>query len=78
MRSMRINEGWHFGLGMLDWGKRMRGDYGERIVNLPHDYMIEGDVYAEAPSAAASGYYNAGVAHYVKEIEIPSFGWTGP
>ena len=56
------------------------------MVNLPHDYMIESEVFAEAPSGAASGYYNAGVAHYVKEIEIPSdwegdgspCGWTGP
>ena len=76
MRCMKINEGWHFGLGAIDWGKRMRGDYGERIVNLPHDYMVESDVYPEAPSAAASGYYNAGVAHYVKEIEIPA-DWEG-
>ena len=76
MRCMKINEGWHFGLGAIDWGKRMRGDYGERIVNLPHDYMVESNVYPEAPSAAASGYYNAGVAHYVKEIEIPA-DWEG-
>ena len=76
MRSMKINRGWHFGLGMVDWGKRMRGDYGDRVVDLPHDYMIEGDVYAEAPSGGASGYYNAGVAHYVKELDIPAE-WAG-
>ncbi len=72
MRSMKINRGWEFGLGQLDHGDRLRGNYGNRTVNLPHDYMIEGDVYAGAPSGAASGYYNAGVAHYAKEIDIPA------
>ena len=76
MRTVKINQGWHFGLGPVDWGKRMRGEYGDRIVNLPHDYMIEGDVFPEAVSGPASGYYNAGVAHYVKEIDIPA-DWEG-
>ncbi|MBQ2461998.1 MAG: DUF4982 domain-containing protein [Clostridia bacterium] len=71
MRSMKINQGWYFGFGVVDLGKRVRGDFGDCIVNLPHDYMIESDVYAEAPSAQASGYYNAGVAHYIREIDIP-------
>lgn len=71
MRSIKINQGWYFGFGVVDLGKRVRGDFGDRIVNLPHDYMIESDVYAEAPSAQASGYYNAGVAHYIREIDIP-------
>ena len=31
MRSMKINRGWHFGLGMMDLGKRMRGEYGESV-----------------------------------------------
>ena len=60
MRSMKINEGWHFELGALDWGQRMQGKYGDRMVNLPHDYMIAGDVYADAPAGGSSGYYNAG------------------
>ena len=76
MRSIKINQGWHFGLGPMDWGKRMNGEYGERTVNLPHDYMIESDVFPEAVSGPASGYYNAGVAHYAKEIEIPAE-WEG-
>ena len=72
MRSMKINQGWDFGPGQVDLGKRLRGIYGDRKVNLPHDYMIEGDVYENAPSGAASGYYNAVVAHYAREIEIPA------
>ena len=76
MRTMKINREWDFGPGQLDLGKRREGIFGDRKVNLPHDYMIEGDVYADAPSGAASGYYNAGVAHYAREIDIPEE-WKG-
>ena len=76
MRSEKINRGWHFGPGVMDLNKRMAGDFGDCVVNLPHDYMIAGDVYAEAPAGAAGGYYNAGVAHYIREIDIPAE-WEG-
>ena len=76
MRIMKINRGWYFGTGILDLGNRLRGEFGSHTVDLPHDYMIESDVYSGAPSGAASGYYNAGVAHYVKEIDIP-VEWEG-
>ena len=76
MRSEKINRGWYFGPGMMDLNKRMAGDFGDCVVNLPHDYMIAGDVYAEAPAGAAGGYYNAGVAHYIREIDIPAE-WEG-
>ena len=72
MRSMNINREWHFGLGALDWGARLTGNFGNRLVNLPHDYMIESDVFETAPSGYASGYYNADVAWYEKDIEIPA------
>jgi len=72
MRSMKINQDWDFGLGQVDLGNRIRGIFGDRKVNLPHDYMIESDVFPEAVSGTASGYYNAGVAHYAKEIDIPA------
>lgn len=72
MRSMKINQDWDFGPGQADLRERMKGNFGDRKVNLPHDYMIGTDVYADAPSGGASGYYNAGVAHYSKEIDIPA------
>ena len=76
MRNQKINQGWIFGLGQLDHNDRARKQFGSRTVNLPHDYMIEGDVFPEAPSGSASGFYNAGVAHYYREIEIPAE-WEG-
>ena len=72
MRSMKISQGWDFGLGQTDLEKRRHGIFGDRKVDLPHDYMVEGDVYPDAPSGAASGYFNAGVAHYIREIDIPA------
>ena len=76
MRSIRIHQGWHFGFGLTDHTRRLTGAPKGRVVDLPHDYMIEGDVFAEAPSKQASGYYNAGVAHYWRTIDIPA-DWAG-
>ena len=76
MRSMKINRGWFFGMGIPDLAKRQRGDYGERKVNLPHDYMIEGDVKEDAVPGASGGYYSAGAAYYAKVLDIPAE-WEG-
>ncbi len=76
MRTMSINRGWRFGPGLADHTRRLRGELNERTVDLPHDYMIENDVSPEAPAGQASGYYNAGVAHYIKVLEIPA-AWAG-
>ena len=75
-RKWLLNREWHFGKGVFDLGDRMRGNLGTRVVNLPHDYMIEEDTFPDAPSGAASGYYNAGVAHYIRETGIPAE-WAG-
>ena len=76
MRSIDINRGWRFGHGLIDGNRRLTGELDEPIVDLPHDYMIGTDVFADAPSKQASGYYNAGVAHYWRQIEIPAE-WAG-
>lgn len=76
MRTIDINQGWRFGHGLVDHARRLAGKLDERVVDLPHDYMIEGDVYPQAPSGMASGYYNAAVAHYWKRIDIP-VEWAG-
>ena len=76
MRCININRGWRFGHGLIDNNRRLNGELEERVVDLPHDYMIESDVYAEAPSGPASGYFNAGVAHYWRQLDIPAE-WAG-
>ena len=42
-----------------------------RVVNLPHDLMIETDVSPDAKSGRASGYYMGGLACYTKYITVP-------
>ena len=76
MREMNIDRGWRFGLGPFDAWQRAFGRIEDRLVDLPHDYMIEADVRADAPAGAASGYYTAGVAHYDKTLLIPAE-WEG-
>lgn len=49
---------------------------GPRIVDLPHDYMIESDVSADDPAGAASGFYTAGPAYYTRLVDIPA-AWAG-
>lgn len=55
----------------------IRGEYPQipgmspekRIVNLPHDFIIEGDVSKNSAGGADVGYYNGGTATYTKYIQ---------
>lgn len=71
MRVQNIDRGWEIKNGIPNPFEAMLGSGESRIVNLPHDYMIESEVYPEAPSGSASGFYNAAAAHYKKAIVIP-------
>ena len=75
MRTINLDKGWEF-----DFGPRVfspnRVSPTKKTVDLPHDYMIESDTFAEAPEGAASGYYTAGPAHYLKTLDIPAE-WEG-
>jgi beta-galactosidase len=42
-----------------------------KVVNLPHDFTIESDVFAEAPGGQLTGYYGGGVGTYTKMLDIP-------
>lgn len=76
MRSINFDQGWSFGLGVLSDINGFSGSDPERVVNLPHDYMIESDVREDAPAGHSSGYYTAGVAHYSKKFDVPAE-WEG-
>ena len=71
MRNQNLDREWLF-----DHGQHSPflpgGTPSAKTVNLPHDYMIESDTFAEAPAGPASGYYTAGVAHYAKNVLIPA------
>ncbi len=71
MRNLNLDEGWEFRLGApLDYMALKRAEKAE-VVNLPHDYMIAGEVLPDAPAKAAMGYYTGETANYVKRIFIP-------
>lgn len=72
MQYQSLDKDWLFSHGPVGFAVLGQMDKDARVVNLPHDYMIESDPYPEAPSGPASGYYNAMTAHYTKYIDIPS------
>ena len=74
MKKIRLNRDWEFGPGMMQPWTRLTEE--KRTVQLPHDYMIESEVSENAPSRGASGFYNAGAAHYNRMAEIPE-SWNG-
>ena len=80
-RSLNLDHGWRFGAGsfnpVLDIvAQHFHTGNGPRIVDLPHDYMIESDVSADAPAGAASGFYTAGPAYYTRTVPTPA-SWAG-
>ena len=76
MRNINIDKEWEFSGGSATGQDSIARRGGKRIVNLPHDYMIEQDVTKNAPAGPSMGYFTAGVAHYTKNIEIPGE-WEG-
>ena len=41
-----------------------------KTVNLPHDFMVEQDVTADAKGGAEAGFYSGGVGTYIKTLEF--------
>lgn len=46
-----------------------------RPIDLPHDFMIEGDVRADSKNGANTGFYEGGAYTYTKQLEAPA-GWA--
>jgi len=70
MKRINIDREWY-----LDTGQSAVNSFRNvrecRVVDLPHDLMIETDVSPDAKSGRASGYYNGGLAVYTKYLTIP-------
>lgn len=71
MRNQNIDREWQFNHGTYEGFFSSQKDKEKRIVNLPHDYMIESEVTENAAAGPASGYYTEGVACYTKYLMIP-------
>ena len=71
-RAVNIDRGWKFQRNPFQLPVDLSGKSTAREVNLPHDYMLEDGVRADAPAAAAMGYYDGSVAYYSKTLFIPA------
>ena len=52
----------------------VKSDAGWRLLNLPHDWAIEGDFYAGNPSGSGGGALPGGVGWYKKSFSVPAAG----
>lgn len=72
MRTISLNDSWLFAKGQFSLPDVLQGSGRYTRVQLPHDYMIEEDVKADAVPGPSGGYYSAGVANYTRTAEIPA------
>lgn len=71
-RKISINKAWRFHLGELsDTGNYIFDDASWRVVDLPHDWAIEGPFSAEF--ASGTGYLPGGIGWYQKRLMIPDY-----
>lgn len=71
-RKTSINEAWRFHLGDLsDTTGYIFDDASWRVVDLPHDWAIEGPFSPDF--ASGTGYLPGGIGWYQKHLEIPDF-----
>lgn len=72
MRAINVDRGWTFGDGPRNIWADLTSDTSSKKVDLPHDYMIGSEVREDAAAGSASGFFTAGVAHYIKILSIPA------
>ncbi|MEJ2053621.1 MAG: beta galactosidase jelly roll domain-containing protein, partial [Calditrichaceae bacterium] len=72
-----FTNGWHFKPGDVENGQDQSLDDSKwRLLDLPHDWSIEGKINPENPMGGAGGYFSAGVGWYRKTFDVPN-AWTG-
>lgn len=72
-RKQRFDYDWKFKLGDYpDASLNTYNDAGWRLLDLPHDWSIEGEINPENPMGNDGGYFPAGIAWYRKSFELPS------
>ncbi len=66
---------WRFTLGDPEGAEAVAfDDSGWRLLDVPHDWSIEGEYAANNPTGGRGGYLPTGVGWYRKTIDVPS-GW---
>lgn len=71
-RRQRFDSQWRFTLGDVPNGHDPAlDDGGWRMVDLPHDWSIEGEFRQEHPSGGGGGYLPGGIGWYRKAFVLP-------
>ena len=76
-RKQLFDYDWKFFLGDITEARSKNfNDDGWRVLDLPHDWSIEGKVNPKNPTGGAGGYFPAGVGWYRKTFLVPKE-WKG-
>jgi beta-galactosidase len=68
-----FDKGWHFHLGDITDGEQTSlNDAGWRMLNLPHDWSIEGKFAKENPATPEGGALPGGIGWYRKTFTVPA------
>jgi beta-galactosidase len=72
-QRMSMDQGWHFELGDPAGAQQPKFDDGHwRLLDLPHDWSIEGTPRQDAPGGGGVGYFPMGTGWYRKAFRAPA------
>jgi len=67
-----FDKDWHFNLGDVSGGEQTKlNDAGWRVLNLPHDWSIEGKFSKDNPATPEGGALPGGIGWYRKTFTVP-------
>ncbi|HEY8782079.1 MAG TPA: beta-galactosidase GalB [Mucilaginibacter sp.] len=67
-----FDKGWHFHLGDVKDGEKSINDARWRLLNLPHDWSIEGKFSKNNPATPEGGALPGGIGWYRKTFAVPA------
>ncbi|MCM3871472.1 MAG: DUF4982 domain-containing protein [Pyrinomonadaceae bacterium] len=71
-KTIKFNAGWRFHLGDVSNGQAPELDDSKwRVLNLPHDWSIEGEFDEKHPAGFGGGALPGGIGWYRKTFDIP-------
>lgn len=71
-KKIKIDNDWKFHFGNVTDAQNFDyNDSGWRVLNLPHDWMVEMPPNSVAPAGTAGGFVTGGIGWYRKQLEIP-------
>jgi len=71
-RTVSFNDGWRFHLGDVGSGQNLELDDSQwRLLNLPHDWSIEGEFNEKNPATPGGGALPGGIGWYRKIFSVP-------